>query len=272
LGDTAEHGIAAEPPVLPTSLASQTIGYSWARDTVGMSGAAVYRLWGKNNEPDLYLKHARGGVAEDVAEEAAKLRWLQGRLPVPLLRATFAAPDETWLLTEAVPGRPAWQVMKEHPAQHPAIVDALAGFLRRLHALPAAQCPFDSSAPVRLAEARWRIDHGLVDEARFDEARHGWTAQQVWDAMIALQPLPANPVVTHGDFSLENVLVDRGVVTGCIDLDRLGVADRYQDVAILWNSLDEFGPKFQRQFLRAYGIAEPDKRSLDFYLMLDELF
>jgi aminoglycoside 3'-phosphotransferase-1 len=272
LGEIAEREIAAEPPVLPASLASQTIGYRWARDTVGMSGAAVYRLWGKSGEPNLYLKHGRDGIAEDIAGEAERLRWLRGRLSAPALRTFVAEPGEAWLLTEALPGRAAWQVMTAHPAQQDALAEAIAAFLLQLHAIPAAQCPFDASASLRLAEARWRLDAGLVDEAGFDDARQGWTAHRAWDEMITLRPPPAEPVVTHGDFSLDNLLVEDGKVTGCIDLDRLGVADRYQDLAIIWNNLGEFGPDLRQRFLRAYGIAEPDERSLAFYLMLDEMF
>lgn len=55
-----------------------------------------------------------------------------------------------------------------------------------------------------------------------------------------------------------------------IDVGRLGVADRYQDLAILWNNLEEYG--LGAELLRAYGEAEPDETRLRFHLMLDELF
>lgn len=90
--------------------------------------------------------------------------------------------------------------------------------------------------------------------------------------MQALLPLSPDPVVTHGDYSLDNLLIQDGEVVGCIDAGRVGIADRYQDIAIVWNCLGEFGPESQEGFLRAYGIAGPDRRKLDFHLMLDELF
>ena len=59
---------------------------------------------------------------------------------------------------------------------------------------------------------------------------------------------------------------------GCIDVGRAGEDDRYQDLAIMWQNLGEFGSRLQERFLQSYGIAKLDRRKLDFHLMLDELF
>jgi aminoglycoside 3'-phosphotransferase-1 len=61
-------------------------------------------------------------------------------------------------------------------------------------------------------------------------------------------------------------------VVGCIDVGRGGIADRYQDLAILWNCLGEFDGELQARLFQRYGIAEPDRRKLAFHLMLDEMF
>ena len=61
-------------------------------------------------------------------------------------------------------------------------------------------------------------------------------------------------------------------MTGCIDVGRLGAADPYQDLAILWENLGEFGADAQRALWRAYGVAAPDERKLLFHLCLDEFF
>lgn len=63
--------------------------------------------------------------------------------------------------------------------------------------------------------------------------------------MQGLLPLASDPVVTHGDYSLDNLLPHEGDVVGCIDAGRVGIADRYQDVAILWNCVGEFGTALQ---------------------------
>jgi len=260
------------PVAVPAGLAEAVRGYRWARDGVGESGGAVYRLSGRRDAPDLFLKHGEGAVADDIVAEMAKLRWLAAHLPVPRLVAFAAMPDAAWLLTTALPGETAWQLLDRAPEQRGTVVDALARFLRRLHAIPIATCPFEAGHPHRMHLARARIDAGLVDEDDFDDARSGWSAEQVWDALEAYLPLAVDPVVTHGDFSLDNLLLQDGEVVGCIDLGRVGIADRYQDLAILANCLGEFDAALVERMFAAYGIATPDRGKMTFHLLLDELF
>jgi aminoglycoside 3'-phosphotransferase-1 len=257
---------------VPASMSYELIGYDWARNLVGQSGGAVYRIHGRADAPDLFLKHGCGGVADDIADEMMKLRWLAGHLPAPTLRHFVSTAEDAWLLMTALPGETAYQAMTTRPQDRAGIVDALAQFLRQLHSIPPSVCPFNSDHDYRLRCARTRIDAGLVDQDDFDDVRDGWTAEQVWDAMQKLLPLTPDPVVTHGDFSLDNLLIVDGQVIGCIDVGRVGIADRYQDLAILWNCLGEFDASLQERMLVRYGITDPDQRKLQFHLMLDELF
>lgn len=267
---TREEACAAVP--VPASLSGELAGYQWMRDHVGESGGEVYRLHGKPGAPDLFLKTGRDLSADDLANEMVRLRWLAGYLPVPDVRHFVGSPDEAWLLMTALPGKTACQVLQANPDAGLAVVDALAEFLRQLHAIPIGACPFNADHAYRLAHARMRIDAGLVEEDDFDEEREGWTAEQVWEAMNRLLPLSPDPVVTHGDFSLDNLLMLDGRVVGCIDVGRAGIADRYQDLAILWNCLGEFDALLQERLLARYGIACADQRRLQFHLLLDELF
>ncbi len=260
-----------DAPVLPLGLADLVAGRVWWRNTVGEAGCCVHRLHAPTG-PDLYLKQASGPQAGDLVDEVARLCWLTGHLPVPAIRYFAATPDQAWLLTDALPGRTAGQMLEDNPADATAIVDALARFLARLHAIPVATCPFNSDHHLRLGHARTRLEAGLVDEDDFGDEHAGWSAQRVWDAMVALLPLTADPVVTHGDYSLDNILIDHGEVVGCIDVGRVGIADRYQDLAILLDCLDPFDPALRRHFLKTYGITDPDEAKLRFHRLLDEFF
>lgn len=266
--------LAAVTAAMPASMAAAVAGHGWARGDGGASDAAVYRLQGQGAAPDLYLKHGVEAAAADIADEMARLRWLAPYLPVPAVRqfARAADPDQAWLLMTAMPGTTASALLEANPALGPAVVDALAAFLRRLHAIPVRDCPFDAGHALRLAQARRRIDGGLVDADDFDAERAGWTAAQVWAALHGCLPLAPDLVVTHGDFSLDNILMRDGAVAGCIDVGRAGVADRYQDLAIVWRSLGEFDASLQQRLLRAYGIVDADQGKLQFHLLLDELF
>jgi len=258
-------------PSLPPSLAAHLAGYAWTRDSVGESGGAVYQLHGKPGAPMLYLKHGSGAIAADIADEAARLRWLgeQEHVAVPAVREFIGGADAAWLLMDALPGMTAYQLLAAEPERGAPVVDAIVRFMQRLHAIPVADCPFNGD---RLDKAHARLVAGLVDEEDFDEERAGMTAQQVWAEMTGLLPFTPDLVVTHGDYSLDNLLLQDGEVTGCIDVGRAGSADRYQDLAILWNCLGEFGPALQRRMFESYGIAQPDERKLRFHLMLDEFF
>jgi aminoglycoside 3'-phosphotransferase-1 len=263
---------ACAPLDVPAGLASAVDGYAWARDAVGESGGGVYRLYGHRTAPDLFLKHGDGTVADDITDEMARLHWLADHVSVPTVRHFIRTPDEAWLLTTALEGRTAYQILSDQPSAGPAVVTALADCLHRWHAIPVEACPFNSDHLLRLHQARARIAAGLVDTDDFDDERLGWTAEQVWLALQDLLPLTPDPVVTHGDFSLDNILIRDGAVVGCIDVGRAGVADRYQDLAILWNSLAEFGSEIQEQLFASYGNAAPDARKLPFHLLLDEFF
>ena len=263
---------ACAPAIVPTDMAALVDGFVWTRDLVGESGGNVYRLHGKPGMPDLFLKHGHGSVAGDVTDEMTRLLWLSDHVPVPRVMHFVRSADEAWLLMTALPGLTAWQLLAANDDRQGEIVDALADFLRRLHAIPADSCPFNSDHARRLHHARARIDAGQIDTEDFDEERQGWTAEQLWREMTALLPLSPDPVATHGDFSLDNLLITDGKVTGCIDVGRAGIADRYQDLAILWNCLGEFDAALQRRLFERYGLAAPDDAKLRFHLMLDELF
>lgn len=253
-------------------MAAALAGYTWEREASGESGAGVYRLHGKKDCPDLFLKHGNDAVADQITDEMTRMLWLVRYIPVPEVVQFVRTPDRAWLLMSAMNGVTARHMLESQPEPGPAVVDALAAFLRRLHAIPVSACPFNADHTVRLRLARQRIDAGAVDVDDFDDEREGWTAEQVWEALQRHLPLVPDPVVTHGDFSLDNLMIHDGAVVGCIDVGRAGVADCYQDLAILWNSLGEFGEALQERMFLQYGLAVPDQRKLQFHLLLDELF
>ena len=262
---------AVAPIDVPAGLRPRLDGRRWARNMVGEAGATVHRLHAPGR-PELFLKHGVGATAQDVADESARLHWAAPRFPTAEPAAFVSEGGEAWLLTTAVPGRTAHQRLEEEPTRGAEIAAALGAFLRRVHALPVETCPFDARHPSRMAHARTRLKAGLVDEADFNDQHQGQTAAEVWRELLTLKLTAVDEVVTHGDFSLNNVLLNGAGVTGCIDLGRLGVADPHQDLAIMCSNLDDFGPGLRTAFLTAYGLPAPDERRMRFHLCLDEFF
>lgn len=254
----------------PKTLHQILAGYTPERVRVGASGAAVYRL-SRPGRRTLYLKQ------QTVTDEIVRLQWLAQHLPCPrILQFGGDRAGRAWVLTTALPGRPAYEVLaaagRSPDTRRQAAVRLIADFLRRLHALPAHTCPFVADHRLRMAQAHRNLEAGLVDESDFDEPRQGWPAREVWSRLNTLVPARMDRVVTHGDFSLDNIFLHRGRVSGVLDVGRLGVADPYQDLAILWNNLEEFGASLQQEFLRTYGEPRLNRRKLEFHLCLDEFF
>lgn len=244
---------------LPASIAFFVGDQPMRAESVGRSNARVWQI-GK-----FYLKV---GTTDEVADEAARLRWFAGRVPVPSVIAYERVGDERYLFTQAIDGVPAHAVTE----QRLDTVRALADGLRLLHSLDAGACPFDARLDTVMARARANALAGRVDETDFDDARLGRSALDLLGELEATRPLNEDLVVTHGDYCLPNVILRNGVVAGFVDVGRAGVADRHQDFACAAHSIAyNYGTQFVGPFFKAYGMT-PDPLRIAFYQLLDEFF
>jgi aminoglycoside phosphotransferase len=269
-----------EPPTdIPAALRASLDGAEWQGVTVGMSGARVWRVTTRGNEPR-YLKWATGARARELGEERARLEWLRGRLAVPAMEGWAEGAEQAWLLLSAEPGVMAheWASQAQDRDDMAALVRALGEGLRRVHALDIAGCPFDLGRDARLSRAEWNIAAGLVDVADV-RASHGLEPEELLRALDATRPMePSSDLVfTHGDYCLPNLLITMDeraapLVTSYIDWGRAGISDRYNDLAIGARSLRyNLGTGWESLFFIAYGLSEPDQERLAWYEALDEL-
>jgi len=236
---------------------------------VGCTSASVFRI-DRPGRPTIFLKCALVARQEGLADEAGRLRWLHGRLAVPRVLAFLVHRDREYLVTSGLAGVNGVVAGMRNPE---AVVTGMAGALARLHAQPARGCPFDETLQVRIERARARLEQGLVDEADFDDERHGMTAAQVWRELETHPALSESPVLTHGDACLPNVIFDGDAVAGFVDCGRAGAADAYQDLALAAHSIaGNLGPAWVVPFFEAYGLSLPDDRKLRLYRLLDEFF
>ncbi len=194
-------------------------------------------------DPWFFAKWNSRDSGESLAAEYERLRWLQGRHPVPEAVHYAAGDSEEVLLTRALPGVPA---IGERWARDPdAALRALGSGLRRLHEIPIDDCPYEWAVHARLGAAG-------CDPHLFD-------------------PIPPidRLVLCQGDPCAPNTLIDaRGAFAGHVDLGRLGVADRWADLAVMTMSLAwNFERYDERVFWEAYG-ARPDPERIAFYRRL----
>ncbi|MCK9796000.1 aminoglycoside 3'-phosphotransferase [Isoptericola sp. 4D.3] len=198
---------------------------------------------------DRYVKWVPAGTPElDLDAEAERLEWAGRYTPVPRVLERGEDATGAWLLTAGIPGRsavdPRWLARPEVAAR------AVGAGLRALHdALPVDDCPFSWSVPDRVA--------------RLDPAAR---------LLVGDVPETDRLVVCHGDPCAPNTLLDDGGRwTAHVDLDALGVADRWADLAVASYSLEwNYGDGYEPAFFDAYGI-EPDAERIAFYRRLWDL-
>jgi len=255
---------------LPTEMSGRLAGCRWTERKIGMSDAHVFEVSG-DGRPPLFLKTEPKGRFSELEGEMRRLRWLEDQgIPAPRVVDFAHGNGRDWLLMTAVPGEDLASSRHLSPCDAASL---MADALRRLHALDIADCPFDHRLDRRLPLARARAEAGVVDETDFDDEDRGRTVLSLFDDLQTLKPESEDLVVAHGDACLPNFMARETEFTGIIDCGRLGVADRYQDVAIASRSIRyNFGDTWVSPFLERYGLTETDPGRMAFYRILDEFF
>ncbi|MFN2392567.1 MAG: APH(3') family aminoglycoside O-phosphotransferase [Pyrinomonadaceae bacterium] len=254
---------------LPPTLAQAVSGYAWQQIHIGYSSAQVFRLKAKNKN-SLYLKIDSSASKHSLLQEKLKLEWLKTQLPVAEVLLFAEDEDNEYLLLSEISGVPASDDSLK--IDIPRIIEQLTNGLKKIHELPIENCPFDARLDYKIEIARERMIKGLVDEEDFDEERQGGTAENLFQELLTTKPVDEDLVFTHGDYCLPNVLIEDGKLSGFVDWSGAGVADRYQDIALLTRSVwYNFGEDLTENVFEIYGI-EPNWKKIDFYKLLDEFF
>lgn len=255
------------PSAIPEPIAALTRSYHWQRIDEGCSAAKVFMLEGGGTT--LFVKTEPVEPLAELPGEYERLRWLTATaIPCPQPLDFHSDSARHWLVMTALPGSD----LSGTDLPREQVVEIAADALRRLHSFDPAECPFDHRAARRIADARSRIEAGLVDAEDFDDDHRGRTPGSLFDELVRLAPKGEDLVVTHGDACLANLLANDDGFTGFIDTGRLGVADRHQDLALMVREIaGDHGEVFAAQFLQHYGIrADPER--MHFYRLLDEFF
>ncbi len=123
----------------------------WAKGQLGGNVSAdkeeygdvstVYRL--RSPKGIYFLK-----VGSDLDKERERLKWLDGKLPVPKIVGFTHMEDKDLLLLSAIEGVNLAELCKSWPAGK--VVDKLVGALRSFHALNPASCPFGNPGPGKI--------------------------------------------------------------------------------------------------------------------------
>lgn len=232
-------------------------------------GGRTFELRGPGGERR-FVKWAPAGSGVDPEAEARRLGWARPYTPVPEVLEGGEDGEGSFLVLGALTEESA--VSERWRAEPERAVRALGEGLRALHeALPLEGCPFIWSATDRADCARRRGRDGGLDPTRWHPEHRHLSVAAALDR-VAVAPAEVRLVVCPGDAYAPNTLVaDDGSWSGHLDLGRLGVADRWADLAVAtWSTVWNYGPGFEDLFLEAYGV-EPDAERSAYYRLLWDL-
>lgn len=241
-------------------------GGEWEPVNAGESATEVFRrglVYAKTCGP--------AGVSELLAERD-RVEWLAGTsVPGTRVLDWIEGAEGAALLTSAIPGVAAGDLPWSEK-----LVASFAAALRAVHELPVESCPFERRLLEVVGQAEDVVRRGAVNpDFLTDESRLVAPEELLARVHAALPVVQASlgPVVCHGDACLPNFFFDPDTLewTGAIDVGRLGIADRYADLALAKAQLEDEWSVDAGAFFAAYGCPEPDAERLDFYLLLDPL-
>lgn len=259
---------------LPEMIRRSLRAGEYRREGIGMSGSAVLVY------PDQVLKIQPDGP--EARNEVFMLRWLKDRLPVPAVEAWTVEDGTAYLLMERCEGRMACDTAYlDKPEELAAL---LANGLRALWAVDVRDCPSDKGLSQKLAQARYNVEHGLVDMGNMEPATFGPKGfrgpAHLLEWLESHRPAE-EPVLSHGDCCLPNLFGVGERITGFIDLGRTGRADKWCDIALCCRSLGgnlagRYGGRPRHDFdpKRLFDVLgmDMDEEKIRYYILLDELF
>ncbi len=197
--------------------------------------------------------------------EAALLRALQGRLPLPVPNPIYTSTDPRTGLPDHVgymllAGEPLWcDTLAGLPIEdRRAIAAQLGEFLQALHGLGPEELNLD--LPIRDTPDDWQRLYEAFRAELFPFVRAD-AREQVTREFGAFLGDPGSsgrePVLRHGDFGGSNILYDPGTrrVTGVLDFGSAALGDPAVDLA----ALTTYGP----ELIGHVGLAYPELLSED---------
>ncbi|MFV2119150.1 APH(3'') family aminoglycoside O-phosphotransferase [Streptomyces sp. Act-28] len=249
----------------------------WSPVTAGESGATAFR----SADAARHAKCVSAADAADLKAERDRIAWQSGQgVPGPRVLDWQSGGAGACLVTNAVSGMPVDQVPAEDLR---GAWERIADAVRRLHEVPVSQCPFRRGLDAVVAVAHDVVARDAVNPEFLPVDQRQTPTAELLDRLTRQVPRrreqeAADTVVCHGDLCLPDIILDPRTldVSGLVDLGRLGLADRYADLALpLANARETWTDEEQARaadtaFAERYGIA-PDHDRLRFYLHLDPL-
>ena len=243
-------------------------------DETGMSDSSVLIF------DDVVLKIQKDSPL--IKNEQTMMNWLENKVSVPKCICNIIENGQNYFLMSRIDGKMSCD--DEYLNKPEFLVSVLAEALKSLWSIDISGCPVKNDLSTMLSAAEYRVEHGLVDIDDAEPETFGEGGFSDPDELLKwlYDNKPKEDfVLSHGDFCLPNIFINEGRFSGFVDIGRMGIADRYKDIALCYRSLKHnFSGRFSgktykgfndNMFFEALGI-EPDFEKIRYYILLDELF
>lgn len=232
-----------------------------------MSPANVYQC--ELDAKTVYLKTINkkySGTTYSVRREADVMKWLSEKLNVPKVIEAGEQGDDEFLVMSEIKGKHIDDYIKEPECY----VTYLAEAIHLLQKIDISECPFSSNADMRLEELDFLLKNNLadIDTNHWEKTTEFSSPTELYEWLCDNKPIEEY-VFTHGDIGA-NLFVKDGEIF-FYDLARMGIADRWVDIAFAVRDIRKECPDYERLFFDILGV-KPNYEKINYYILLDEMF
>ncbi len=211
-------------------------------------------------------------VAADLDHELRILPRLQGLLPLGIPEPKFSARDSAsglplFMAYRMLPGQPLLRQRFAEIQHDDRVLERisieLAGFLRRLHAIPSATIGLEAqphNTRDEWAQTYCDIRAKLFPRMRAEAQRE--VARQFEEALADPTLWDLETCLIHGDFGTGNILFHDGCISGIIDFSFCKVDDPAQDLGAM---IASYGDDFAERVCWHYPGLRAHWRRAQFY-------
>ncbi|WP_422657524.1 phosphotransferase [Paenibacillus sp. EC2-1] len=206
-------------------------------------------------------------------DEVERLKWMQGKLPVPKVISYEEEEGKEYLLMTYIDGCVASKYQPKDGEKSMGFI--LGEALRKLHDVKIDGCPFKQFSPDNLtAMVRKNIlEH--MDEVN-EVVRTSFpdhTLEQLMDFLKSNKATNDQLTFTHGDYGSGNVMIHNGDLNAFLDVGEAGISDPYLDIYYMIKSLTVYSARQEEvsEFMNGYGIDVLDNYKMKFHQIMDTL-